>query len=348
MKSSLAWTLLLFGCAAGGAETAVEQGAADHRRLQSVRTEHTQLLERLGHTPAPQLESCRLTSGDCLIQVAETRARLVSQLRLDGCEQAPTIESSSRCVTAQLEHGKHTRELTAYFAAESWCFKQLTACTAQKAEEARLAALDQRFAARKQALEQTSQAIAAQTELGLQRARIEYVRATLPPDAKICQRDPSFERCLQKVEDDRGALDERLRQDVYDEASASESYAAITRAEASCSGSELDCLSGALASYGVYPESRKWVDRNLAALAEREKLFMQVSEETRQRCVADSQREHQSNIVSAYVAYVREPVLYFRMQLDKAFLVLHQGEVSCLTASRRAPRAAGPVASTTK
>jgi hypothetical protein len=60
--------------------------------------------------------------------------------------------------------------------------------------------------------------------------------------------------------------------------------------------------------------------------------------------VNDSRQEHQAGIVSAYVAYVREPVLYFRTQLDKAFLELHQAQVSCLAQTRKLPRPAAAVA----
>ena len=308
--------------------------------------EHTELLKLLASAPADQRESCRSTAGDCLLQVAESRGRLVSSLRMSSCEEAPDAEARSSCFSNQLEGGGHTRELTAYFSLENWCFKQLTSCTQTKAEEARIAALDTRFITRKQAMEAAPEARAARSAVLLGRARVEYLRASLPPDASICQRDAAFESCHARVEADRHALDERLHQDDQDATATSSSYVAIEQAEASCGQPELDCLSSSLSSYGVYPESRKWVERNLALLAERQQLLSSVDDEGRDRCIAQAQGQQQAEIVSAYVAYVRQPVLYFRVQLDKSFLALHQAEVSCLGATRKRQPAAQAVAAT--
>jgi hypothetical protein len=85
----------------------------------------------------------------------------------------------------------------------------------------------------------------------------------------------------------------------------------------------------------VFPESRKWVERNLALLTQRQTLAAGAAAQGAS-CIADLQAEHQAEIVAAYVSYAREPVLYFRTQLDKAFLKLHQAQVSCLTAERKA------------
>jgi hypothetical protein len=266
-------------------------------------------------------------------------------LRLNSCEDVDALPGKSRCITEQLESGAgHERELLAYVSLETWCFKQLTACVAGKAEEVQKAAADARFASRKQALEQAAESVAARRELKLALSRIDYLRSTLPPNAAVCQRGASYDSCMKQVEADRRALDESLQRDDYQATSAVESYAALERSEASCARPELDCLASSLDAFGVYPESRKWVDRNLSLLAEREKLLSQVSTETGQRCVTDSRREHQGGIVSAYVAYVHEPVLYFRTQLDKAFLELHQAQVSCLSQNRKLPRPTAAVA----
>ena len=98
-------------------------------------------------------------------------------------------------------------------------------------------------------------------------------------------------------------------------------------------------------SYGV-PESRKWVDRNLGLLSERQDLLARVSLASGNHCVTALQQQHQAGIVSAYVTYVREPVLYFRTQLDKAFLALHQAQVSCLAARPQTSPPQQPVAAT--
>lgn len=344
MKASLVLSLLLMGCAADGASVPKTDAADAHRRLERTRTEHTALLEQLANAPAAQLESCRATSGDCLLQVAESRGRLVSGLRLDPCTSAETPEKKSGCVTAQLEGAGHDRELTDYYSLESWCFKQLTRCTQHQAEAARTAALDARFVIRKSELERKPEAVTARGAVQLAHARIEYLRATLPPNTDVCAPEPSVESCKTRAEAARKSVDERLRQDSLDDAAALQSYVAAQNDEASCSQPEIECLSGALASYGVFPESRKYVDRNLALLSERQGLLGQVSEEAGQHCLASSQKQHQGDIVAAYVAYAREQVLYFRMQLDKSFLDLHQDEVTCLRAGRKTAPATQAVA----
>lgn len=345
MKARLLCALLLVGCGAQVAESGPREAPTDHLRLERATTEHNQLLEKLANAAEPQLESCRFSSGDCLLQVAESRGQLVSRLGLNACEEVDALPGKSRCITQQLETGTgHGRELLAYVSLENWCFKQLTACVVAKAEEAQKAVVDARFSARKQALEQASESVAARRELKLALSRIDYLRSTLPPDAAVCARGASYDSCLEQVEAGRRSLDERLYRDDFQPASAVESYVALQRSEAACERPELDCLSSALGGFGVYPESRKWVDRNFSLLAEREKLLSQVSQETGQRCVSDSRRDHQAGIVSAYVAYVHEPVLYFRTQLDKAFLELHQAQVTCLSQNRKAPRPSAVVA----
>jgi hypothetical protein len=44
--------------------------------------------------------------------------------------------------------------------------------------------------------------------------------------------------------------------------------------------------------------------------------------------------------VNAYVAYSREAVLYFRVQLDKAFLEMHESQLACLKGRAARPPAA--------
>jgi hypothetical protein len=329
MKASLACALLLLGCAAGSEELVPREPPLDHRRLQQLRSAHSELLARLAAAPAPHVESCSSTAGDCLIEVAEKRGGLVRSLRLNACEQAD-FPGKSGCITGQLESGGRTRELSDYLALENWCFARLTQCTADTAEQARQAARDARYAARKQELEAASEAQSALGAVLLTRARIEYLRATLPPDAAACPPESDRQACQAGVESARKALDQSLHQDEYDPAAATSSYAALERAEDGCARPELECLSAAMRSYGVVPEARKWVDRNLELLARRQELVTKVSVANAERCVAALQQQHQADIVSAYVAYVHEPVLFYRTQLDKAFLTLHQAQVSCL------------------
>ncbi len=332
MKLRFACACLMVGCAATSETTAPQPDASAHQRLQQLTSEHDELAKALADAPAAHVESCRSTAGDCLFQVGDSRSRLTAQLRLNACDNDGDFASKSRCVIGQLQSAGRVRELGEYLKVENWCFSQLSACTAEKADAASRATLDALAAARKQELEAAPAAVAARSAVATTRARIEYLRATLPPDVPACKPESSFAECSARVETERKALDASMSGADYAPSAAAERYASLQRMEDECSRPELDCLSAIVRSYGVFPESRKWVDRNLDLLAKRQELAGRVSPANGARCVAALQQEHQAGIVSAYVAYVREPVLYFRTQLDKAFLSLHQAQVSCLAA----------------
>lgn len=332
MKPSFACVLLLVGCAATSETVAPQPDASAHQRLQQLSSQHEELLKVLADAPAAHVESCRSTAGDCLFQVGESRSRLAGELRLNACNEAEDFASKSRCVTSQLQGAGRSRQLGEYLALENWCFNQLSACTAEKADAAGRATLDALAAARKQELEGAPGARAARSAVAATRARIEYLRATLPPDVPACKPEAEVAACNARVETARTALDESLSRDDYAASAAAERYVAIGRMEDECSRPELECLTSIVRSYGVFPESRKWVERNLELLGKRQELAARVSPANGARCVTALQQEHQAGIVSAYVAYVREPVLYFRTQLDKAFLALHQAQVGCLAA----------------
>jgi hypothetical protein len=344
MKASLVCALLLLGCAAGNEPPAAPATAPSHLSLQQVRSAHTDVLKRLADTPAPQVESCRATQGDCLFQVSDSRARLVGRLRLSPCDNSADFQTTSSCITSQLEGAGRSGELTEYLSVENWCFNQLLVCTQAKAEAARQTAVEARYLTRKRELEDKSETRDARSAVSLTRARIEYLRATLPPAAEVCKPADDVEACDERVEVSRTVLDKSLREDDYDAAAALASSVAAERAEDACVRPELECLSTAVRSYGVFPESKKWVERNLELLSRRQELLGRVSPGSQNRCVAGVQQEHQASIVAAYVAYAHEPVLYYRTQLDKAFLVLHEAQVSCLAARPRTSTAAQSVA----
>jgi len=331
MKPSLAYALLLVGCAATSETVTPHQDASTHQRVEKERQQHAKLLQRLTDAPAAHVESCRSTAGDCLFQVADNRSRLVSRLRLNGCEDRDDFKDKSSCVIGQLESTGSSRELAECLSVENWCFSQLTSCTAEKADAASRATLEALVVTRRQELEAAAAAQAARSAVLAARARVEYLRATLPPDVAGCAPDAERAACTARVEEAAKSLDESLRRDDYAAATAGASYVALQGMEEACVRPELECLSSLVRSYGVFPESRKWVERNLELLGKRQDLIARLGAGSSSGCVSGPQQAHQADIVSAYVAYVREPVLYFRTQLDKAFLSLHQEQVSCLS-----------------
>jgi len=273
------------------------------------------------------------------MQVGDGQKRIVSSLRLNACDVSLDFTGKSSCIIDQLQGPSQSKALGDYLALENWCFSQLADCTVAKADEARNATLEARYATRKQELEAATAVRSAKNAVQLTRARVEYLRSTLPPNITACEPAENAETCNAGVEASRHTLDEALRRDDYDAKAATSDYVALEKKADSCGRPELDCLGSALKAYGVVPESRKWIDRNLELLSKRQELLAQTSEATKTHCVAASQQQHQASIVSAYVAYAHEPVLFYRTQLDKSFLALHQAQVSCLAAG---PKIATP------
>jgi hypothetical protein len=326
---------LCSGC--GGAASPAPDGAEVQQRLKKVAAEHAENSKKLASVPPAHRSECETTAGDCLLQVAEGRDKLVGAHRLNACEHFTDTNDRARCITDQLTERGHSSEAADYYALANWCLAKVVSCTRGRAEQARLAALEERFLTRKRELETSPESVKAQSSVDLVHAKVEYLRSTLPPKAaEVCAPAPSAAPCQERFQGAAKALDEQLRRDDYDVKGAIAGYAAAKQIEAGCEEPELECLSAAVASYGVFPETRKWVDRNLALLTERQALASFVSVEAQTECLANPQQAHQSRIVEAYATYSRETVLYFRMQLDKAYLSMHEAQVRCLTTRSKA------------
>jgi hypothetical protein len=330
---------LCSGC--GGAASPTADGADVQRRLEKVASEHAETNKKLASVPPSHRTECETTAGDCLLQVAESRDKLVSAHSLNSCEHFTDIDDRARCITKQLTERGHSSKAADYYTLANWCLAKVVSCTAGRAEQARLAALEERFLTRKREVETSLEGVNAWNSVELVHAKVEYLRSTLPPKAAaVCEPAPSAAACHERFQGAEKALHEQLRRDDYDVKGAISGYAATKQIEASCEEPELECLSAAVASYGVFPEARKWVDRNLAMLTERQALAKLVSAEAQTECFANPQQAHQPRIVEAYATYARETVLFFRMQLDKAFLSMHEAQVRCLsTRSKAAPAA---------
>ena len=333
------------GCAATGTVESPATAAAK-RRVQQVTAEHADVAKRLSTVPTADRSQCEASEGDCLLQASELRGTLVSRYSLNSCDAMNQQDAKARCILGQLSEPGHRGEVTEYYAFENWCMNKILACTAGRAEQARLVALEQRFMQRRQQAELSAESIHAWNEVELARSKVDYLRLSLPPRAAgLCTPLPEREQCEARCEAEQKALDIRLRQDVYDAKRAVTDYAAAKLAEAGCERPELECLSSAVNSYGVFPEARKWVDRNLALLTQRQALSSAVSAEAQGECLADLQQAHQARIVDAYTTYSHQTVLYFRIQLDQAFISLYEAQVGCLTGQLKvAPAITGPVA----
>jgi hypothetical protein len=234
---------------------------------------------------------------------------------------------------------KHA-ELSAFYSNDTACMRTVLACTDKLEENAARAAVEVRAGERRRALTALPRGAAADNLAGSDQAKTEYLRATLPPSQRTaCEPGDDVATCTRAAATDRKRIDAELLKEDYDPEVALGLLEQFAKGNSLCQTPEIACLSKTLETQGLYPEAKQWVARNFALLERRQELSATVSQRSRARCLTGASNEHQAHIVSAYVAYAHEPVLYFRMELDKAFLVMHEAQITCLTS--QAPRQSG-------
>src|SRR5690606_2405443 len=97
-----------------------------------------------------------------------------------------------------------------------------------------------------------------------------------------------------------------------------------------CYEPEYSCLTARARKYGATAETTRALKRNIEIIKQRERLSMRVAEQTANQCKQEAVTQHQKSIVSAYKTYAKQPVLFFRRQLHRAFLKMHEEQVACL------------------
>jgi hypothetical protein len=186
---------------------------------------------------------------------------------------------------------------------------------------------------RERELRLSKRGAAATSAIAAVEEKVHYLRATLPPSqASACQPSDEQERCVKAATDYEDRFEAELEKDAFKPDSALDVLERGAKAREQCTAPEIACLSTTLEAHGLYPEGKKWVERNFDALERREQTGAAVAPAVRTRCINQGSKQHQGQIVSAYVAYVHDPVLFFRVQLDKAFLAMHESQVACLSA----------------
>ena len=105
---------LCSGCA--GAESPAADGAEAQQRLAKVASEHAESSKRLASVPPAHRSECETTAGDCLLQVAESRDKLVGAHRLNSCEHITDTDGRARCITTQLTERGHSNGAADYYA----------------------------------------------------------------------------------------------------------------------------------------------------------------------------------------------------------------------------------------
>jgi hypothetical protein len=324
------------GCAEKS--SALVSGADSKQDLTVLLAQHDALVEKLAAEPPQALTKCELGAGDCLVLVAERRVELTERHGLRTCGAGN--ETGDTCLIEQLRGTHNERAISDYVTFKNWCFVQVLECVEATASEETEQTIETRGQSRRRKVEASPPVVEQWHAVETAQARVDYLRATLPPQAGAVCALPEVSDCHHAIAQRLSDLDAEFGIDEYDEGRAARTYAAIKHEEAACFRPELYCLTNALAPYGLAPESRALLDRNLAALDRRQKLAFSADPDAQAECVSGEETRHETAIDAAFQAYTRAPVLRARLQLEQAELALHEAQIACFAArSNGAPLA---------
>jgi len=301
-------------------------------------TRRNELRAEWAKVAAKDREYCETQVGECEVQVGDTRSDLVLNYSNPLCKAKSNADEEASCVGDELVELGDPTPVTKYYKADIWCLEKLQGCVAEyqrkTAKDSRLA----RIAQRRREIEASPQGMIWHARVAATSEKVKYVRATLPPNADGECRQTEESDCESTIKRFDSELDGELSrpEGEYDIKKATKLYEQLTQTEASCYDPELKCLSKSVSKYGETNESRKWLERNFELLDKRQQLIEKAGERESKPCIESAVANHQSNIVQSYHAYVREPVLYFRMQLHRSFVALHKSEIDCLDAAKAA------------
>jgi hypothetical protein len=326
-------SLMALACGSAKPTEPVRDPAAE-KRLSEALGRRDELEKQYRAVAVDMRTTCEARAGDCLLEVGDRRADFLDTHSVATCRSEANSDLEARCVARTLPALGKADAASDYFAFEGRCFEQLLKCTAgleTKAEDkARLARIRQRM----QELQASTEATRLSDAIDSKREKVTYLRGTLPPAGEgICKEFSDISTCEAKAEAPYPQLEEMLGRDdaEYDKPAATKLYLRMLRDQSTCRDPEFKCLMGKLAQFGETNETRHWLDQNLAVLDQRQELVNLLSPEIAQGCLNDGVAKYQSRIIQGYKQYAREPVMFFRAQLHRAFLALHKDQVACLS-----------------
>lgn len=306
--------------------------ADDEKQLLSLVAQRDQANAQWTAATIPQRVACELKAGDCRMTVNEKREQFLRDQPNSSCRQ-PDPELETQCsIKALMKTGDVTLAVD-YLSADLWCLGGLLKCLVQQQSQAEEDSVVQRTQLRRQDVESSAQGIAARARSSLAPAQIAYLRATLPPTAETeCTAKQAEPGCREKAQQKIEAIKEEYLRGEKDYARdrAIARYEQASADEATCSGPELDCLKTVVNKYGETTETRRLLEKNLDLLKLRQALLEQVGVGLGTHCIDQGVSTHQPQIIQSYLAFVREPVLFFRMQLHRSFIAMHQSQIDCL------------------
>jgi hypothetical protein len=325
------WAALLTfaGCASSPPPA---QGARDADQLKTLITQRDQANARWTAAAAPHRTTCELKAGDCRMTVNEKRELFLRDQSSADCRQ-PDLELEAQCTVKQLKGTLVPPLALDYLQADLWCFEKLLGCITELETQDKDASLDQRAALRRNEIETSAPGVAARARVSLAQAKIAYLRSTLPPAAETdCTDKQAPPSCLEPAQKKLAALDEEYRRSEknYVRDRVMTRYEQATAEEAACFAEEFECLNAAVNKYGETTETRRWLEKNLVILKQRQELLEKIGSAIATPCIDQGIAKHQTQIVQSYVAFVREPVLFFRMQLHRTIFAMHQTQIACI------------------
>lgn len=341
-RLSLVLLLGALGCQSAPVRTGAPDQTAARHAYDQANEAHAALVTRLAQLAPNDRAQCQLSAGDCLVLVSERRDRLAERYGIDCSDQDDALARSA-CLMKDLVKQGHLSDGSDFLGYENWCLTKLVTCANERLAQAEDERLERERQSKKSEIVASKAGRAARNAAELEQAKVSYLRTTLPLAADgACAAAKLDSNCSREVDGAKRAFDAELGHDHYDEKRALAAYLELKQREERCAVPQLECLTQALAPYGgTFPQTKRWLAQNFALLKQRQELGSDVSADSEAACLDGSQTAHEQSIVSAYTAYSHQPVLYFRVQLEKAFFALHQAEIACLQRVRATARPGG-------
>jgi hypothetical protein len=345
LTHTLLAVILMSACSGASPAQPSTEGDVGHR-LEATLQQRDKLSREYAQNPHAIREKCEGVSGDCLIALREQRTDMMKQYINLVYLCPPTVDQEDRfrCVL-----GKHDPDTGArpqlghfedYYRQEGACYSELLRCVAAQKKAAVVAGRETERQERRRAVETSPAAVAARSAIAAIEEKVKYVRLTFPVQTDAICVPESREACLEEAEKKLGALDAELDQgEKYDGKAALAAYQSSKESELGCHEPELKCLVGMLPKFGATAETLQLVDRNFALIEERQKLASQMDDAVVEKCLKTGVEQHQADILQRYQDYVGQSKLYFRFQLERAFIAMHSTQVECL--KHRTKRSSG-------
>jgi hypothetical protein len=340
-------SVFLSGCAGASPAPSSAEGDAEHR-LDAALRNRDQLTQQFTANPPEIRNKCEAKAGDCMIALRERRSDLMKKYvdLVYLCPPTDDQDARFRCVVGKRDPTTDTRptdrvqQFGDYFQDEGTCLTELIKCTATQKKAAIVAGRETTRQERRREIETSSAAVAARSAVTAIEEKVKYVRLTFPVQTDSICVPEARDSCLEQANQQVAGLDAELaKDDRYDAKAALAAYQASKQSELGCYQPELKCLLGKLPQFGANPETLRLVDRNFELLEERQKLASQVDDAVAEKCLKTGVEQHQADILQRYQDYVGQSKLYFRFQLERAFLALHSSQVDCL--KHRTKRSSG-------